>query len=266
MKRVVLALSIIGSFAAAAPIPENQAAGFVKMALAGINREFPNKPGDVLRGPDDLRSPRATHPVFYGHFDWHSSVHGHWMLVRLLRLHPQAPFAGEVRRVLNQRFTAEALAAEAAYSAGPFTLQGEYAITRLDNTHQVSGINRDSTVQAFYAQASWFVTGENAVYRKDRGAFGKPQPNGKWGAVELAGRYDLAENFSQSLSANPCRSGTSKCQVEVITLGVNWYPYPNTRFMFNYYLTEAMRANAGLGTAARTDHLSVFSFRTQISF
>ncbi len=157
-------------------------------------------------------------------------------------------------------------AAEAAYSAGPFTLQGEYAIARLDNTHQVSGSNRDSTIQAFYVQASWFVTGEHAVYRKDRGAFGKPQPSGKWGALELAGRYDLAENFSQSLSANPCRSGTSKCQVQVITLGLNWYPYPNTRFMFNYYLTEAMRGNAGIGTAARTDHLSVFSFRTQISF
>jgi len=85
------------------------------MALAGIDREFPNKPGDVLRGPADLRSPRETHPVFYGHFDWHSSVHGHWMLVRLLRLQPQAPFAPEVRSVMNRRFTRDGLAAEAAY-------------------------------------------------------------------------------------------------------------------------------------------------------
>ena len=115
MKRFLIALSMIGSLAAAAPIPQDQAAGFVKMALAGIDREYPNKPGDVLRGPDDVRAPKAVHPVFYGHFDWHSSVHGHWMLVRLLRLQPQAPFAAEVRRVLDQRFTREALETEAAY-------------------------------------------------------------------------------------------------------------------------------------------------------
>lgn len=102
---------------AAAPpgIPPVQAADFVKLALAGIDREFPNKPGDVLNGPADVKSPRQVHPVFYGHFDWHSSVHGHWLLVRLLRADPQAAYAAEVRRVLNGRFTQDALAAEAAY-------------------------------------------------------------------------------------------------------------------------------------------------------
>ncbi len=156
--------------------------------------------------------------------------------------------------------------AEAAYSIGPLTLQGEYAISRLDNTHQVSGNLKDSTIHAFYTQASWFVTGERAVYRKDRGAFGKPQPNGKWGALELAGRYDLAENINQNLIANPCRTGTSKCQVQVITLGVNWYPYQNVRFMLNYYLSEAMMGNTGLSTPGRIDNFSALSFRTQISF
>lgn len=157
-------------------------------------------------------------------------------------------------------------AAEAAYATGPLTLQGEYAIARLDNTHLASSHPHDSTIQAFYAQASWFLTGETAVYRKDRGAFGKPQPISKWGALELAGRYDLAENFSQSLSANPCRTGTSKCQVQIITLGVNWYPYPNIRLMLNYYLTDAKLGHSGHGTVARTDHFSVLSLRTQINF
>lgn len=156
--------------------------------------------------------------------------------------------------------------AEAAYAAGPLTLQGEYAIARLDNTHWAGGHPRDSTIQTFYAQASWFITGETAVYKKDRGAFGKPQPNGKWGALELAGRYDLAENFTQSLGANPCKTGTSKCQVQIITLGINWYPYPNTRLMLNYYLADAMLGHSGHGTPVRTDHFSVLSFRTQISF
>ena len=156
--------------------------------------------------------------------------------------------------------------AEAAYSIGPVTLQGEYAISRLDNTHRTQGNLRGSIVQAYYVQASWFVTGERVVYKKDRGAFAKPQPNGKWGALELAGRYDVAENLTQNTMADPCKTGTSQCQVEVITLGVNWYPYRNIRFMFNYYLTEAMLGNLGAGTAAQKDNFSVFSFRTQVSF
>ena len=97
------------------PMTVEQASGFVKLALAGIDREYPNKTGHVTTGPDDLKSPRGMHPVFYGHFDWHSSVHGHWTLVRLLKGFPQAPFAPEVRQVLGQRFTQEGLAKEAAY-------------------------------------------------------------------------------------------------------------------------------------------------------
>jgi phosphate-selective porin OprO and OprP len=157
-------------------------------------------------------------------------------------------------------------AAEAAYAMGPVTLQGEYANARLDNTHLVAGSQKDSTVQAYYVQASWFVTGERALYRKDRGTFGKPKPIGKWGALELAVRYDVAENTTQSLIADPCRTATSKCQVEVITLGANWYVRPGLRFMLNYYVTEASIGNAGAGEVNRKDEPYVISFRTQLSF
>lgn len=114
-------VSLLAILAAAAAFGQesgmtlNQAEGFAKLALAGIGREYPNKTGHVTTGPDDLKSPRAMHPVFYGHFDWHSSVHGHWMLVRLLKRFPEAPFAAEVRSVLNARLTAEGLKAETAY-------------------------------------------------------------------------------------------------------------------------------------------------------
>ncbi len=94
---------------------KEQAAGFVKLALAGLDREYPNKTSHVTIGAEDLKTPRQMHPVFYGHFDWHSSVHGHWTLVRLLKLFPDAPFAPEVREVLNGRFTKQALEGEAAY-------------------------------------------------------------------------------------------------------------------------------------------------------
>ena len=92
-----------------------RAAAFVQLALKGIDREYPNKPGEVLRGPEDILSPRAMHPAFYGNFDWHSCVHGHWLVVRLLRLFPAMPGAAEARARLAAHLTAENLATEAAY-------------------------------------------------------------------------------------------------------------------------------------------------------
>lgn len=112
---LLAALAVATGFGQEKPMTEEQAAGFVKLALAGIDREYPNKTQHVTTGPDDLKTPRAMHPVFYGHFDWHSSVHGHWMLLRLLKKFPDAPFAGEVRGILKRRLTAEGLVAEAAY-------------------------------------------------------------------------------------------------------------------------------------------------------
>lgn len=162
--------------------------------------------------------------------------------------------------------TQSTLAFEAAYSLGPVTFQGEYAAVKLDNTHLLAGAQKDSHVQAYYVQASWFVTGERAIYRKERGAFGKPKPSRKWGAVELAARYDAVENKDQSLVADPCGTGTSKCRTQVLTLGLNWYVREGVRLMLNYYLTENAIGNAGPGTPNRTDTPSVISFRTQLSF
>jgi hypothetical protein len=88
--------------AAAGSLDVEQAARFAALALAGIDREYPNKPGAVLTGPQDLEPPRAMHPAFFGHYDWHSSVHGHWMLVRLLRLYPTMSNAAEIRAQLGE--------------------------------------------------------------------------------------------------------------------------------------------------------------------
>jgi hypothetical protein len=88
---------------------------FAELALAGLDREYPNKPADVLDSPKDIRSTRATHPAFFGSFDWHSSVHAHWLLVRLLKTTPGLPDAAQVRSRLDAHLTAANLAAEAAY-------------------------------------------------------------------------------------------------------------------------------------------------------
>jgi hypothetical protein len=92
-----------------------RASAFAQLALKGIDREYPNKPAEVLRGPADIMSPAAMHPAFYGCFDWHSAVHGHWLLVRLLRTCPALPEAAAVRARLAVHLTASHLATEAAY-------------------------------------------------------------------------------------------------------------------------------------------------------
>jgi hypothetical protein len=101
------------------PITHEQASHFAQLALNGIHREYPNKLDHVLNGDHDLRSPRALHPAFYGCFDWHSSVHGHWMLVRLLRLLPDWADALQVRAALARNLTRENLHAELDYLQGP---------------------------------------------------------------------------------------------------------------------------------------------------
>jgi hypothetical protein len=84
------------------------------MALAGITREFPHKPGDVFLAARDAVRPRRSHPAFYGCYDWHSSVHGHWMLVRLLKLFPALPEAKAIRASVGGNLTRANLNAEAA--------------------------------------------------------------------------------------------------------------------------------------------------------
>lgn len=89
------------------------------LALKGIKQEYPNSPAYSLNGPGDLKSPRAVHPAFYGCYDWHSSVHSHWMLVYLLRTLPDPPKAHEIRAALGENLTAENLLVETAYIKQP---------------------------------------------------------------------------------------------------------------------------------------------------
>lgn len=98
----------------------NQVEAFANMALANIYREYPNKPSNVMNDNADILNPATMHPVFYGCFDWHSAVHGHWMLVRLLKLYPENEIAGKIRSTLTNQFTEEKLLAEADYFKKPY--------------------------------------------------------------------------------------------------------------------------------------------------
>src|SRR5438874_4937821 len=91
---------------------------FAKLAFACVGKEYPNKINHVLNSDTDVAPPRNLTPAFYGCYDWHSSVHGHWLLVRLLRTFPNASFAGAARDALRKSLTAENLKQEAAYLRG----------------------------------------------------------------------------------------------------------------------------------------------------
>ncbi len=95
------------------------ASRFAGLALHCIGREYPYQPGHVITGPDDIATPRMLHPAFYGCFDWHSAVHGHWLLAHLLRRFPDLPEAEAIRAGLAANLTEANLAAEAAYFQAP---------------------------------------------------------------------------------------------------------------------------------------------------
>jgi hypothetical protein len=102
----------------AAALEPAAAARFAALALKCLHQEYPNHISHTLGGDADVREPRALTPAFYGCYDWHSDVHGHWLLVRLIHLFPDAPFAPAARAALAQSFTTSNIAGEVAYLRG----------------------------------------------------------------------------------------------------------------------------------------------------
>jgi hypothetical protein len=95
------------------------ASKFARVALSHLTREYPNKLDHVMASAADVRSPRALHPIFYGSFDWHSCVHGYWLIARLLDRFPRLSEAAGIRAVIDAHFTEANVAAEAAYLQRP---------------------------------------------------------------------------------------------------------------------------------------------------
>ena len=98
-----------------ASVDATAAERFAQLALECVHREYPNKIAHVLASDADARPPRELTPAFYGCYDWHSAVHGHWLLARAVRLFPGAPYAKQARAELARSFTAGNIAAEVAY-------------------------------------------------------------------------------------------------------------------------------------------------------
>ena len=114
---LLLTANVVGAETAAmsASFDINAAERFANLALACVHREYPNKLSHSLNSDADVAPPRKLTPAFYGCYDWHSSVHGHWLLVRLIRTFPNAAFAPSAREALRQSLTVDNIAQEAAY-------------------------------------------------------------------------------------------------------------------------------------------------------
>jgi hypothetical protein len=121
MKFILCAMFLLFTMSAAAQNGEfdiKAAQRFANLALACVHKEYPNHISHTLNSDADAAPPRKLTPAFYGCYDWHSSVHGHWLLVRLVRTFPDAPFVQAAREALLQSLTAENIVQEAAYLRG----------------------------------------------------------------------------------------------------------------------------------------------------
>ena len=126
MKPILLLLALLAPTAAVASqmndaksLTDKQASHFAALALKCVAREYPNKPEHVINNASEVQSPKLLHPAFYGCYDWHSSVHGQWMLIRLLKTFPNLPESDKIRSALDANLTAENIASEVAYMKQP---------------------------------------------------------------------------------------------------------------------------------------------------
>jgi len=95
------------------------AGAFARVALANVEREYPRRLDQLITGPGQEWQPRKLHPAFFGSYDWHSAVHMHWLLARILRLHPSVPEADRIAQLLDRHLAAESIRQELAFFNGP---------------------------------------------------------------------------------------------------------------------------------------------------
>ncbi len=113
---LVVVLAVVPASAQQVSALDAPAAGrFAALALACVQKEYPNKITHVLNSPEDVKPPHELTPAFYGCYDWHSSVHGHWMLARLVREFPKAPFVSAATAALKANLTPARIAGEVRY-------------------------------------------------------------------------------------------------------------------------------------------------------
>ena len=173
-------------------LTQDLAEKFARIALGHVTQQYPHKLDHVMNGPEDAREPKALHPIFYGSFDWHSCVHGYWMLLTLRRFHPDAPFARDIEALADRMLTEEKVGGELAY------LDREYS----------GGFERP------YGWAWLLALHGEAVRHEDR----------DWGANLEPLAREFAERFMLFLPKQgyPIRTGTHYNTAFALVLAHGW--------------------------------------------
>lgn len=142
---------------------------------------------------------------------------------------------------------------ESALVQGPFSLQGEYIHTRVDRDMNLDSLDFDG----WYIYGSWFLTGESRIYKAQKGSFGRVNPTTDMGAWELALRFSHMDLTDGEFTGG---------EADQITLGLNWYVNPQTRFMLNYVMVDNDINADDDGDVQGDDDPGVLQFRAQIDF
>lgn len=118
MKKVLICLLFLPIYCAAQSkfdLSESTAKSLVQVPIDCIYQEYPNKLGQVLTDSSHIDHPHSLHPIFYGCFDWHSSVHGHWLMTKIANLYPESDMADEITAILNEQFQVPKVQMELLY-------------------------------------------------------------------------------------------------------------------------------------------------------
>ena len=191
-----------------------------------------------------------------------SGAHAFNLPTGTIRLRDRPELRVDARRLIDANFGANAAESattygpELAFSYGPFRAQGEYYRYQVNRT-----VGADADFDAWYLQASYVLTGEAYKYDIKKAAYSGVKPSaplmtGGIGAWEIAARYSQAD-------LNDIGSGVIGGEQDIITLGLNWYPGNNVRFMMNYLNVKVDDYGAVLGRDVSHD---AFALRTQFSF
>jgi hypothetical protein len=116
---------------AATALSPSHASDFARRALTNIAREYPNHPQYLLTADADAVPPRLAHPCFFGCFDWHSAVHNHWLLVRLLRTHALGEIRADIEAALSRSLDPPNTRVEAEYLARHPAFERPYGLAWL---------------------------------------------------------------------------------------------------------------------------------------
>jgi hypothetical protein len=204
------------------------ASRFARIALANVERAYPNHPQHVLASDADLRAPRELHPSFYGSYDWHSSVHMHWLLVRARRLHPGLPERGAIDAVLDRHFDAAALLRERAYLQRPETASFErtYGWAWLLELARELGASNDPAARRWHAAMTPLADAFVARYLAylPRADFPLRYGVHSNSAFGLAFALDYAATRNERALANLCRERAQRWFLDDRDVPAAWEP------------------------------------------